>query len=64
MTRSSRPEGTPDIPAQVFEEFVQALRGSDLSAESVALLRKALLEDRTFTEHALEKAILAEEPEP
>ncbi|MEA2014350.1 MAG: hypothetical protein U9N38_03480 [Thermodesulfobacteriota bacterium] len=61
MTNSPTVEGTPDVPAQVFEKFLQALESKDVSAELVARLRKTLLEDKSFTEHALKKAVLAEE---
>jgi len=64
MTTSPTPEGTPDVPAQVFEEFLQALGAAGASAELVARLRKTLLEDRTFSERALKEAVLAEEPLP
>ena len=61
MTTSPTDEGTPDVPAQVFEKFLQALESKDVSAELVARLRKTLLEDKKFTEHALKKAVLSEE---
>ena len=64
MTTSPTLEGKPDVPAQVFEKFLQALGGAGVSAELVARLRKALLEDKTFTERALKEAVLAEEPLP
>ena len=62
MTPPSAVEGTPDVPAQVFEKFLQALTGAGLSTELVAGLRKTLLEEHTFTERALTAAILGEEP--
>jgi hypothetical protein len=64
MTTSTTTEGTSDVPAQVFEKFLQALGGSAVSAELIARLRKVLLEDKTFTERALREAVLAEEPVP
>lgn len=64
MTTSPTPEGTPDVPTQVFEQFLQALGDAAVSTELVARLRKALLEDKTFTERALKEAVLAEEPVP
>jgi hypothetical protein len=64
MTTSSKTEGTHDVPAQVFEEFLQALGSAGGSAELVARLRKALLEDRSFTERALKSAVLGEERLP
>jgi hypothetical protein len=57
-------EGTPDVPAQVFEKFLQALGDAGASAALVARLRKALLEDRTFTERALNSAVLGKERLP
>ena len=64
MTTSPAKEGTPDVPTQVFEKFLQALGDNGVSAELVARLRKALLEDKTFTEQALKKVIFAEETMP
>lgn len=54
-------EGAPDVPIQIFEEFLQALGSAGASASLVAHLRKTLLEDKAFTEHALKEAILSEE---
>jgi tripartite-type tricarboxylate transporter receptor subunit TctC len=64
MTTPPTKEGTPDVPAQVFEKFLQALENTSASAELVARLRKALVEDRTFTERALKAAVLGEESLP
>ena len=61
MMATSTPEGTRDVPAQVFERFLECLAQSAESAELVARLRKALLEDKTFTERALKEAVLTEE---
>jgi hypothetical protein len=54
-------EGMPDVPTQVFEQFLQALEENGVSAELVARLRKTLLEEKTFTEGALKDAVLKEE---
>jgi hypothetical protein len=64
MTTLPTVEGTTDVPAQVFEKFLQALEVSGVSAELIARLRKTLLEDKTFTERALKEAVLGEEPLP
>ena len=64
MTTPSTIDGTTDVPAQVFEKFLQALEGTGASAELVGRLRKTLLEDKTFTERALKEAVLTEEPLP
>lgn len=61
MTTSPTVQGTTNVPAQVFEKFLQALEGSGVSAEVIGRLRKALLEDKAFTERALKEAVLAEE---
>jgi hypothetical protein len=64
MTTSSMLEETPDVPAQVFEKFLQALGEAGASAELVTRLRKTLFEDKKFTERALKEAVFAEEPLP
>jgi hypothetical protein len=64
MTTSPILEGTADVPAQVFEKFLQTLSDASTSTELVARLRKTLLEDKKFTERALKEAVLPEEPLP
>jgi len=64
MTTSPVKEGTADVPAQVFEKFLQALGDASASAELIARLRKTLLDDKTFTERALKAAVLGEESLP
>ncbi len=64
MTISLKIDVTADIPGQVFEKFIEALGGTDVSPELIARLRKALLEDKTFTERALKAAVLGEEQMP
>jgi len=54
-------EGTPDVPAQIFEKFLQALSEAGATAEFVTRLRKTLLENKTFTERALKAAVFGEE---
>lgn len=61
MTISSIKEGTRDVPAQIFEEFLRSLGSAGVSVELIARLRKTLLEDRIFSEGALKEAILSEE---
>jgi hypothetical protein len=63
-TTSLTTDGKPDVPAQVFETFLQVLAGSGVSAELIARLRTTLLEEQTFTERALKVAVLGEEPLP
>lgn len=64
MNKSPKRDVTADIPGQVFEKFLEALGGTDVSPELIARLRKALLEDKTFTERALKAAVLGEEQMP
>lgn len=61
MTESPAVQEMADVPAQVFESFLEALQGTDVSAEVVARLRKTLLVDQTYTEGALKAAIWGEE---
>jgi len=61
MTTSPKIEGTSDVPMQVFEKFLQALGDASVSAELVGRLRKALLEERNFTQRALTASVLGEE---
>ena len=63
MTTEPRSDeaGMPDVPAQVFEEFLQALGSTGAPVELVGRLRKTLLEDKRFTERALKEAVLPEE---
>lgn len=52
---------TPDVPVQIFEKFLKGLEGAGMSIELIGRLRKALLEDQTFTDSALKAAVIAEE---
>jgi len=61
MNTSPVNERSPDVPAQVFEKFFQALADAGVSAELIARLRKTLLDDKLFTERALKAAVLGEE---
>jgi hypothetical protein len=62
MITSPTKDGIVDVPAQVFENFLEALRDAGASPELIARLRKALLEDKIFAEHALKAAVFGEEP--
>jgi len=64
MTTPPNTTRTPDIPAQVFEKFLQALGGTGASAELVTRLRKTLLEDKSFNDRALRTAVLGEDSLP
>lgn len=64
MTTSQISKGTSDVPTSVFERFLEALNEAGVSTDLVARLRKTLLEDKKFTDHALKEAVLAEEPLP
>jgi hypothetical protein len=64
MTTSPKIEGTPDVPAEVFEQFLQALGRASAPAKLITRLRKTLLEDKTFNDRSLKAAILGEESQP
>lgn len=51
-----------DVPGQVFQKFLEALKESGLSEELVARLRKTLVTDKALSDRALRIAVLAEEP--
>lgn len=61
MAASPATGGVPEVPAQVFEKFLEALAAADLPAEVVARLKKTLLDDKLFTDRALKAAVLSEE---
>jgi hypothetical protein len=62
MTLPKEEEWTTDVPAQVFEKFLQELAAAGVSTELVKRLHKVLLEEKVFTERALTAAIFGEEP--
>ncbi|MGE3787502.1 MAG: hypothetical protein AB7H03_12740 [Nitrospirales bacterium] len=62
MTTTPPTEKFLTVPLQVFEQFLQALKDAGESDEIINRLRKALLDDKTFTEPALKKAVFDEEP--
>jgi len=53
-----------DVPARVFEKYLQALVEAKASPEVISRLRATLLEDKRFTERALKDAIFGEEIQP
>jgi hypothetical protein len=53
-----------DVPARVFEKYLQALVEAKASPEVISRLRATLLEDKSFTERALKDAIFGEEVQP
>jgi hypothetical protein len=53
-----------DVPARVFEKYLQALVEAKASPEVISRLRATLLEDKSFTERALKDAIFGEEIQP
>ena len=53
-----------DLPAQVFEKFLQNLTGAGIPDELVTQLHKTLLEERAFTEKALKKVVLGDQSPP
>jgi hypothetical protein len=53
-----------DIPARVFEKYLQALVETEAPPEVIARLRATLLEDKSFTERALKNAVFGEEVQP
>ncbi|MGI9065263.1 MAG: hypothetical protein ACR2HX_02515 [Pyrinomonadaceae bacterium] len=64
MTEPNTSDEIADVPARVFENFIEALRDADLSAELIARLHKTLVDDQNVTEGALRAAVLGEEPLP
>ncbi|TAK86139.1 MAG: hypothetical protein EPO20_08005 [Betaproteobacteria bacterium] len=60
-TPTKESTATPaDIPAVVFESFLQALEASGASVDLVTRLRKTLLVDKNFTDKALKEALFPE----
>ena len=50
-----------DIPSRVIENFLQELEGTGATDEMIARLHQTLIEDKSFTESALKKAIFGKE---
>lgn len=62
MEETNSQPGIPDVPQQVFEQFLADLAEKGQPAELVARLRKALIEEASFSERALRAAVLPDEP--
>jgi len=56
--------GTEDVPTQVFEAFIRALEAGKVDQGVVSRIKKALLEEATYSDRTLRKAVLGEEVEP
>jgi hypothetical protein len=63
MSTLPAPDGMPDVPAQIFAKFLQNLRDAGAPPELVDQLRKTLMQDKKFTEHALKEAVFGTEAE-
>jgi hypothetical protein len=61
VPQTPSPKAT-DVPTQVFDQFLGKLGLANVPAEVVARLRKTLVDDRAFTELALRKAVLGDDP--
>ena len=64
MTTPSGTGPKADVPSQVFGQFLKALAKAGVSAGVITRLRKTLLEDKVFTDRALNAAVLSDEPLP
>jgi hypothetical protein len=61
MTDQSNSASTRDVPTQVFEKFVEALREADLPGELVMRIQTTLIEKENLSEVALRTALFDEE---
>ena len=61
MTDQSDSAATRDVPTQVFEQFVEALREADLPDELVTRIQTTLIEKENLSEAALRTAVFGEE---
>ncbi len=50
-----------DVPAQVFEDFIEAMSTAKVSEDVVARLRQTLLTDKKYTDAALRVAVFGDE---
>jgi hypothetical protein len=60
MTAPGKADVTADVPAQVFQKFLENIAAAGGDAEMVRRLKTTLLEKRDFSEEALESAIFGE----
>lgn len=58
MPTESQTDNLTDVPAQIFQKFLQALSDKNVPPELVSRLRKTLVEDEIFTDAALSEAVL------
>jgi hypothetical protein len=61
MTEESELPPIHDIPTAIFELFIERLGDTDIPAESVAALSKALLEEGNLKESAIRAALLPDD---
>jgi len=64
LTTSSEQKGISDVPTQIFIDFIKSLEESGAAPELIIRLRKALLEDKNYSQRILKAAVLGEEPSP
>lgn len=62
MSTPNTNSGTADVPARVFEQFLDSLKASGVPSEVIERLRKTLMEDKVFNERGLKAALLCLTP--
>jgi hypothetical protein len=60
MPSPSKPHTTADVPAQVFQNFLDKLVADGADAEMVGRLKTTLLEKHDYSEDGLEAAVFGE----
>jgi hypothetical protein len=57
----NEPEGQPEVPAQLFEEFVTQLEKAETPADVVERLRATIIHEKDLSEKAIRAALFPEE---
>lgn len=61
MTTENQTDNLIDVPAQIFKKFLIEMGEQDIPTDLVNRMRRTLLEDKNFTDAALNDAVLLEE---
>lgn len=58
---AKEPEGQPEVPAQIFEEFVTQLEKAATPTAVVERLRATIIHEKDLSEEAIRAALFPEE---
>ena len=60
MNSQESKEGQPEVPTQMFEQFLASLRKAEIPSDVVQRLQHTILVERDLSDHAVKAALFPE----